>query len=75
VLDPSVAPATGYPIPGGLQYRDLYFGIEYLCKIFDVIGLDLVEFAPNLNMKNNMTGFLCAKLISESMAHININKQ
>lgn len=75
VLDPSVAPATGYPIPGGLQYRDLYFGIEYLCKIFDVVCLDLVEFAPNLNMKNNMTGFLCAKLISESIAHIKINKQ
>ena len=74
VLDPSVAPATGYPIPGGLQYRELYLGIEYLSKKFDIIGLDLVEFAPNLDMKNQMTGFLCAKLISESMAHIKINK-
>jgi agmatinase len=74
VLDPSVAPATGYPIPGGLQYRELIFGIEYLSKIFNVVGLDLVEYAPNLDMKNLMTGFLGAKLISESMAHIKINK-
>jgi len=69
-LDPSAAPATGYPIPGGISYRQLYHGLEYLSKRVDIIGFDVVEYAPNLDTPGQITGFLCAKIISELMMMI-----
>jgi agmatinase len=46
-FDPSVVPATGTPVPGGLSWHQ---GMAYLTQIFrdfEVIGADVVELAPN----------------------------
>jgi agmatinase len=45
-LDPSVMPATGTPVPGGLEW---YYTIDLLRELFgrkDIIGVDVVEVAP-----------------------------
>jgi agmatinase len=45
-LDPSCMPATGTPVPGGL---DWYYTINLLRELYrrkDVIGADIVEVAP-----------------------------
>ena len=45
-FDPSVAPATGTPVPGGLSWA---YGTRLLRALFrakDVIGADIVEVAP-----------------------------
>ena len=65
VFDPSIAPATGYPIPGGLDYRTMIYFLEFLTANFKVVGADFVEYAPNLDIPSKITGFLMAKLISE----------
>ena len=70
VLDPSIAPATGYAIPGGLSYRELWHILRALAKSFNIIGFDLVEVAPNLDPPNNMTSNLAAKLIIEFISFI-----
>jgi agmatinase len=70
VLDPSIAPATGYAIPGGLSYRELWHILRALAKSFNIIGFDLVEVAPNLDPPNNMTANLAAKLIIEFISFI-----
>jgi agmatinase len=70
VLDPSIAPATGYAIPGGLSYRELWHILRTLAKNFNIIGFDLVEVAPNLDPPNNMTANLAAKLIIEFISFI-----
>ena len=70
VLDPSIAPATGYAIPGGLSYRELWHILRALAKNFNIIGFDLVEVAPNLDPPNNMTANLAAKLIIEFISFI-----
>jgi agmatinase len=70
VLDPSIAPATGYAIPGGLTYRELWHILRALAKSFNIIGFDLVEVAPNLDPPNNMTTNLAAKLIIEFISFI-----
>lgn len=45
-LDPSVMPATGTPVPGGLGYFQSLDIIESALAGRRCIGIDLVEFAP-----------------------------
>jgi len=73
VLDPSIAPATGFAIPGGLTYRDLWRTLREITKEFKVIGFDVVEVAPNLDLPNNLTSNLAAKLIIELISFISNN--
>ncbi|MFW9950803.1 MAG: arginase family protein [Candidatus Thorarchaeota archaeon] len=73
VLDPSVAPATGYAIPGGLSYRELWYILKKLTENFSFVGFDIVEVSPNLDLPNHMTSILAAKLIIEFISFISIN--
>jgi N1-aminopropylagmatine ureohydrolase len=45
-LDPSVIPATGTPVPGGLGWYDLLALLRAVGERCDVVGCDLVELAP-----------------------------
>jgi agmatinase len=69
-LDPSIAPATGFPIPGGFSYRELWKTLKTISNEFEIIGFDLVEVAPNLDTKNKITCNLAAKLIIEFISFI-----
>jgi agmatinase len=73
-LDPSIAPGTGYAIPGGFSYRDMWKILKELAGVFKVVGFDLVEVAPNLDLENKMTSILAAKLIVEFMDFIRSSK-
>ena len=73
VLDPSIAPGTGFAIPGGLSYRELWKILEEISHEFKVIGFDFVEVAPNLDLSNNLTSNLAAKLIIEFISFISNN--
>ena len=70
-LDPSIAPGTGYAIPGGFSYREMWKILKEITEVFSIIGFDLVEVAPNLDLENKMTCILAAKLIVEFMSFIN----
>ena len=74
VLDPSIAPATGYAIPGGFTYRELWKILREITNHFNVVGFDVVEVAPNLDLPNNITSNLAAKLIVEFMDFITNSK-
>ncbi len=73
-LDPSIAPATGYAIPGGFTYREMWKILKEITTHFNVVGFDLVEVAPNLDLPNNVTCNLAAKLIIEFMVFIANNQ-
>lgn len=45
-LDAAVMPATGTPTPGGLSYWDALKVLRRACQAGNVVGADLVEFAP-----------------------------
>lgn len=66
-LDPSEAPGTGTPEPGGLSYRQLLSFLETICKE-KVVGFDVVEVAPIPG--NNVTEFLAAKLVYKIMSYL-----
>ena len=70
-IDPSNAPGTGYAIPGGFTYREIWKILRALAKNFNILAFDLVEVAPNLDLENRMTCNLAAKLIVEFISFIN----
>ena len=48
-LDPSVFPATGTPVPGGLGWYQTLSLFESVARQRRIIGFDLMEFAPIAN--------------------------
>lgn len=70
VLDSSSAPGTGYAIPGGFSYRELWHILRKLTTFFTIIGFDVVEVAPNLDLANNITCKTAAKIIIELISFI-----
>jgi agmatinase len=45
-LDPSYAPGTGTPEPGGIVAADLLRMVREICRRHSVVGVDIVEVAP-----------------------------
>ena len=69
-LDPSVLPATGTPLPGGLQW---YPTLKFLDKVFrqrHVVGFDVVELCPQADSK--VSDVLAATLVYKM---INMNEK
>ena len=46
-LDPSVLPATGTPVPGGLEFYQALDLVSSACSGRKIIGFDIVELAPS----------------------------
>ena len=70
-LDPSIMPATGTPVPGGLGYYESLNLIKNLIKGRQVVGFDVVELSP---IKNFIAYDLTvASLVYEIMELINLN--
>jgi len=74
VFDPSVAPGTGYPIPGGITYRNYLHILDQIISHFDIVGVDFVEYSTTLDFPNNMTAILVAKLVIETLVRIKNKK-
>ncbi len=67
-LDPSVAPGTGTPEPGGLTASQ---GLEIIrgCYGLNMVGADLVEVSPPYDTTGN-TSLLAANLIFEMLCSL-----
>ena len=46
-LDPSLLPATGTPVPGGLGFWQALHIVEHALKGRKLVGCDVVELAPD----------------------------
>lgn len=66
VLDPAEFPGTGTPEAGGLRFDELRSAINDILGRFNVVALDNVELAPNLDPTGRSTA-LCCKLIREEL--------
>jgi guanidinobutyrase len=64
-LDPSVAPGTGTPEPGGLMASQ---GVEIIrgCWGLDLVGADLVEVSPPYDTSGN-TSLVAANMVFEML--------
>ena len=69
VLDPSIAPGTGTPEPGGLNYIQMK---ELLIKLHlkgEIKGLDIVEINPLFDV-SEMTSLLASRLVFDFLGSI-----
>lgn len=63
VLDPSIAPGVGTPVPGGLSYREAHLLMELLADDERVSSVDVVEINPILDVRNG-TSELAVELVA-----------
>jgi len=64
VLDPTLAPGVGTPVPGGLTYREAHLLMEILAESGRVTSLDLVEVNPILDERNRTAEMLVGLALS-----------
>ena len=68
-FDPSIASGTGTPSHGGFYYYEILEFIDGLIKQGNVVGLDLVEVAPDYDITNS-TSTLAAQLLMNIIGRI-----
>ncbi|MDE4132988.1 agmatinase [Phaeobacter sp. QD34_3] len=68
-FDPSIAPGTGTPSHGGFLYYEVLEFIDALAQHGDIVGLDLVEVAPDYDA-TGCTSILAAQLLMNTIGRI-----
>lgn len=72
-LDSSIMPATGTPVPGGLNWYQAMGYIESIMQSRVCIGFDVVEFAPIENL--HACTFTAAQLVYNLMGYLTASKK
>ncbi len=68
-FDPSIAPGTGTPSHGGFDYYEVLEIMQGLSKRGDIVGIDLVEVAPDYDHSGS-TAFLAAQLLMNVLGYV-----
>jgi agmatinase len=68
-IDPSTAPGTGTPSPGGFFYDEVNELLEALAKKGEIIGFDFVEVSPPYD-PSGLTSQVAARLTLDLMGFI-----
>ena len=66
---PSIAPGTGTPSHGGFLYYDVLELLQHLSRRNEVVGIDLVEVAPDYDPTGS-TGILAAQVLLNFLGFI-----
>ena len=66
---PSIAPGTGTPSHGGFLYYDVLEILQQLARQNEVVGIDLVEVAPDYDPTGS-TGILAAQVLLNFLGFI-----
>ena len=69
-LDPAIAPGTGTPEPGGFSYYEAKALLLAVCARCNVIGMDLVEVAPQYDGPGQLTAMHGARLIIDTVGAV-----
>jgi len=69
-LDMSLVPGTVSAEPDGMSYTQLRDALVAVARRVDVVGFDLVEVNPSLDVGTGITSYLAAYLIIEFLGHI-----
>ena len=68
-FDPSIAPGTGTPSHGGFVYYEVLELIDGLARRGDIVGIDLVEVAPDYDSTGG-TSILAAQLLMNTIGRV-----
>ena len=72
-FDPSIAPGTGTPSHGGFMYYEVLELNDGLTRRGDIVGMDLVEVAPDYDPTSS-TSTLAAQLLMNTIGRILHNR-
>ena len=72
-FDPSIASGTGTPSHGGFYYYEVLEFLDGIIKQGNVVGLDLVEVAPDYDQTNS-TSTLAAQILMNTIGRIIYHK-
>lgn len=75
VVDPSAAPGTGTPEPGGLSPRELLPTLRRLGQELEVVGADVVEVAPHYDQPADITAALANRAVLELLTGMALRKR
>jgi agmatinase len=70
VLDMSLIPGCVSAEPNGMSYAELRDSMFAVAERTEVIGLDLVEVNPLLDVPTGLTSYLAAHILVESLGRI-----
>lgn len=68
-VDPSMAPGTGTPEPGGLTSRQILDAVRRCALELPVVGMDVVEVAPAYD-HSQITAFLANRIVLEALSGV-----
>ena len=68
-LDPSAAPGTPWPLPGGLTFSEAAGLVRGVAARGQIVGMDICEFAPSLDV-NRLTALTAVRLLMNVMGVI-----
>ncbi|TMV03772.1 arginase [Ruegeria sediminis] len=68
-FDPSIAPGTGTPSHGGFLYYEVLELIDGLARRGEIVGMDLVEVAPDYDPTGG-TSVLAAQLLMNTIGRV-----
>ncbi|MBP6737003.1 MAG: arginase family protein, partial [Rhodobacteraceae bacterium] len=66
---PSIAPGTGTPSHGGFLYYEVLELLQHVAKAHEVVGMDLVEVAPDYDPAQS-TQILAAQVLLNFLGFI-----
>ena len=75
VLDPSVAPGTGTPEPGGMGAADLMWAVRSLASELEVVGAELVEVIPTAVGSADLTALAADRIVREVLTGIALRRE
>lgn len=70
VLDSSLIPGCVSAEPDGFQYRELRDSLATLAKRNEIIGFEIVEVSPQLDVGTGITSYLAAHILIEFLGQI-----
>jgi agmatinase len=75
VLDPSVAPGTGTPEPGGMTSVDLLWACRELARRLELVGMDVVEVIPTAVASADVTALVADRVVREVLTGIALQRR
>ena len=75
VLDPSLAPGTGTPEPGGMTSIDLLWACRELGRQLDLVGMDVVEVIPTAIGSADVTALVADRIVREAITGIALRRR
>ena len=74
VLDPSVAPGTGTPEPGGMTSVDLLWACREVARRLELVGMDVVEVIPTVVGSADVTALVADRVVREALTGIALRR-